>query len=192
MRAPWRRRPTPRTRRQLAESGLGARMDRELTDLSACREGAYRVAGRRSSSLEPVLAVAEDMLLDEANYEVVVALLENMQNLVSHDLAMFWTCADVERLLGPKSMVCWETLNTFWNAVAAWCVLTGLPMEPGEDILGAENEELRKLLWTSNRTLPTGEKIGLAHAIRFEKAGQPAIPGFGHIAAALDMDASGG
>lgn len=191
MQVPWRRRPTPRTRRLVAESGLGPRMSSDLTDLSVCREVAYRVAGRRSSTLKPVLAVAEDMLLDEANYEVVVALLEDMQNLVSHDLEMFWTSADVEQLLGPKCTVCWGTLNAFWSAVAAWCVQTGLPMEPSDGILGVENEELRKLLWTSNRTLPAGEKLGLAHAVRFEKAGQPPISGFSHIAAAIESFGQG-
>ncbi|WP_327136367.1 hypothetical protein OG585_45755 [Streptomyces sp. NBC_01340] len=41
------------------------------------------------------------------------------------------------------------------------------------------------LLWTGNRTLSTGEKLGLAQAVRYEKANGASIPSYSHIAVAL-------
>jgi hypothetical protein len=180
----WRRRPALRTRRLLAAAYLGtASAD---SDLTACRNVAFRAARRDSTTLQEVLAVAEDMLLDEANYDVVVALLEDLQNVVSHNLEMFWTTEQVADRLGPKCAVVWASLNTFWTSVAAWCAETDQPAESADEILGATNTQLRILLWTSHRSQPNGTSLQIAHALLFEKAGRPPIPGFSHIAAALD------
>ncbi|MCX4404237.1 hypothetical protein OG840_21625 [Streptomyces sp. NBC_01764] len=43
----------------------------------------------------------EELLGDEPNYEFVVSLLENIQNLVSHGLDTFWSPDEVYALLGP-------------------------------------------------------------------------------------------
>ena len=72
--------------------------------------------------------------------------------------------------------------------LAVW---TGLPIESGDKLLSVENEQLRMLLWTANRSLPTGRKLGLVEAVRYEKAGQPPIPGHSHIAATLDAFGGG-
>jgi putative transposase len=48
------------------------------------REVAFRVAQRNSGTITEVLAIVEELLGDEPNYEFVVSLLENIQNLVSH------------------------------------------------------------------------------------------------------------
>ncbi|HEX6356625.1 hypothetical protein [Actinophytocola sp.] len=127
----------------------------------------------------------EEMLADEAAYEFVMTFLEQVQNLVSHRLELFLGPEDVERLLGPRSAVGWKTLAEFWAAVAAWCADNRPPLESSEEILSVRNEQLRAMLWTGNRTLPTGAKLGLADAVRYEKATGAGIPGFSHIAAAL-------
>ncbi|MCX4594714.1 hypothetical protein OG819_34865 [Streptomyces sp. NBC_01549] len=127
----------------------------------------------------------EELLGDEPNYEFVVSLLENIQNLVSHGLDTFWSPDEVYALLGPRGAACWGTLAGFWTAVADWCARTGLPLEPVEPLLTIQNEQLKVLLWTGNRTLSTGEKLGLAQAVRYEKANGASIPSYSHIAVAL-------
>ncbi|MFD9442329.1 hypothetical protein ACFWBR_29840 [Streptomyces sp. NPDC060006] len=127
----------------------------------------------------------EELLGDESNYEFVVSLLENIQNLVSHGLDTFWSPDEVYALLGPRSAACWGTLTGFWAAVADWCTRTGLLLEPVEPLLTIENEQLKVLLWTGNRTLSAGEKLGLAQAVRYEKANGVSIPSYSHIAVAL-------
>ncbi|MCX5256913.1 hypothetical protein OOK27_22760 [Streptomyces canus] len=127
----------------------------------------------------------EELLGDEANYEFVASLLENIQNLVSHGLDAFWSPDEVYALLGPRSAACWDTLTGFWTAVADWCARTGLSLEPVEPLLTIQNEQLKVLLWTGNRTLSTGEKLGLAQAVRYEKANGASIPSYSHIAVAL-------
>jgi hypothetical protein len=58
-------------------------------------------------------------------------------------------------------------------------------LEPVEPLLTIQNEQLKVLLWTGNRTLSTGEKLGLAQAVRYEKANGVSIPSYSHIAVAL-------
>jgi hypothetical protein len=187
LRIPRRRRPTPRVARLLAAAGLDERTTRELTELDVCRAVAIRSAARDSAALGHVLAVAEQLLLSEENYEFVLALLEDIQNLVSHKLKAFSDAEHVVALLGPNSAAAWATLTSFWTAVADWCASEeGLTLESSEKILSVQNEQLRTLLWTSNRTLATGAKLGIVHALRYEKAGQPPIPGYEHLAAVRD------
>jgi hypothetical protein len=182
---PWRRRPAGRSRRLLDAAGVGRGPTDEGNDQVVGREVAYRVAHRNSGAITEVLAIVEELLGDEANYEFVLSLLENIQNLVSHGLDMFWSPDEVYALLGPRSAACWDTLTGFWTTVADWCVRTGLSLEPVAPLLTIQNEQLRVLLWTGNRTLPTGEKLGLAQAVRYEKANGASIPSYSHIAVAL-------
>jgi hypothetical protein len=185
MRIPWRRRPAERSRRLLDAAGIGPGSTDDGNDQVVGREVAYRVAQRNSGAIAEVLAIVEELLGDEANYEFVVSLLENIQNLVSHGLDMFWSPDEVYTLLGTRSAVCWDTLTGFWAAVADWCARTGLSLEPVEPLLTIQNEQLKVLLWTGNRTLSTGEKLGLAQAVRYEKANGVSIPSYSHIAVAL-------
>jgi hypothetical protein len=186
MPTPWRRRTPSGPGRLLAAAGLDRKALTDTTDLTACREVAYHTAKQKTPAIEKTLAAAEELLLDQANYEFVLAFLEDLQNLVSHGLEDFVTPGQVTALLAPKSLACWTSLAEFWTAVAAWCDQAELPLDPNERLLAVKNEQLRTLLWTSNRTLPTGQKLGLAHVVRYEKAGQPPLPGYSHIAAALD------
>jgi hypothetical protein len=48
-----------------------------------------------------------------------------------------------------------------------------------------QNEQLRALLWTGNRTQLDGTKLGLAEAVRYEQAVGASILGFSHVVAAL-------
>jgi hypothetical protein len=50
-----------------------------------------------------------------------------------------------------------------------------------------QNEELRNLPRTTNRTLPTGLRIGVADALRYEKATGQGIPDYSHIVSGLDV-----
>ncbi|MFJ5270897.1 hypothetical protein [Streptomyces sp. NPDC088358] len=185
MRIPWRRRPAGRSRRLLDAAGIGPESADDGNDLVVGREVAYRVAQRNSGASTEVLTIVEELLGDEPNYEFVVSLLENIQNLVSHGLDTFWTPDEVYAQLGPRGAACWDTLAGFWIAVADWCARTGLPLEPVEPLLTIQNEQLKVLLWTGNRTLSTGEKLGLAQAVRYETANGASIPSYSHIAVAL-------
>ncbi|WP_030276737.1 hypothetical protein [Streptomyces sp. NRRL B-24484] len=184
MRLPWRRRPVGRSRRLLDLVGLRPGAVDDTDDLEVGRQVAVRAARRDHGSTAEVLAVVEELLDDEAEYAFVVGLLENLQNLASHGLDAFRPAGELSRLLGPRAAICWDTLTGFWTAVADWRVGAGEPLGEAGPLLAVENEHLRTLLWTANRSLPTGGKIGLADAVRYEKAVGSGIPGYSHIAVA--------
>ncbi|MET7737646.1 hypothetical protein ABZT02_40995 [Streptomyces sp. NPDC005402] len=163
----------------------------DTDDLDVCRQVAFQAARRDHDATAEVLAVVEELLGDETEYEFVVTLLENLQNLVSHGLDTFRSPEEIHLLLGPRSAICWDTLADFWTAVADWRVRTGAPLESAAPLLGVQNEQLRTLLWTSNRTLATGEKLGIADAVRYEKAVGTPLPGYSHIAVALRSTGQG-
>ncbi|MQS15859.1 hypothetical protein F7Q99_27245 [Streptomyces kaniharaensis] len=163
----------------------------DTDDLDVCRQVAFRVARRDHGATAEVLAVVEELLMDEAEYGFVVTFLENLQNLVSHGLDTLRSTEEIRLLLGPRSAICWDTVTGFWAAVADWRVHTGVPLKPAAPLLGAQNEHLRMLLWTANRTLSTGEKLGIADAVRYEKAVGSSIPGYSHIAVAQRIAGQG-
>jgi hypothetical protein len=165
---------------------MSARGEGAASEPDVCRQVAFRAARKNSPATVGVLAVAEDLLAKEENYDFVMSFLEDLQNLVSHGLDALIAPDQVMALLGPRSLVCWTTLADFWAAVAAWRTRTGMAAGSSYDLPAIENQELRTLMWTGIRTLPTGEQVGLDHAILYEKAGQPPLPGYSHIAAALD------
>ncbi|MFF1792443.1 hypothetical protein ACFVX9_39015 [Kitasatospora sp. NPDC058243] len=181
MRIPWRRRQAGRSRRLLELAGVRPGSVDHSDDLDVCRQVAFRAARRDCGATAEVMLVVEELLNDEAEYEFVVALLENLQNLVSHGLDTFRSPDEMRLLLGPRSAICWDTVAGFWTAVADWRVGIGAPLEPAATLLDVQNENLRMLLWTANRTLSTGEKLGIADAVRYEKAVGSPIPGFSHI-----------
>ncbi|MFJ9953359.1 hypothetical protein [Kitasatospora sp. NPDC091207] len=191
MRIPWRRRQTGRSQRLLELAGVKPGSVDDISDLDVCRQVAFRAARRDCGATAEVLVVVEDLLKDEAEYEFVVTLLENLQNLASHGLDTFRSPDEMRLLLGPRSMICWDTVTGFWAAVADWRVGTGAPLESAAALLGVQDESLRMLLWTTNRTLSTGEKLGIADAVRYEKAVGSPIPGFSHIAVALRITGQG-
>jgi hypothetical protein len=92
--------------------------------------------------MDATLAVAEELLAEEANYDFVMMLLEDVQNLVSHRLEIFLSPAEVAAL-GPRCRVCWRTLKDFWAAVAAWCAEALPPLQSSEQILSVQNEQLQ-------------------------------------------------
>ncbi|MBD0695289.1 hypothetical protein [Streptomyces sp. CBMA123] len=191
MRLPWRRRPVGRSQRLLDLAGVKPGSVDDTDDLEVSRQVAFRAARRDHGATAEILAAVEELLEDQAEYGFVVAFLENLQNLASHRLDTFRPLDGIRPLLGPRSAICWDTVGDFWSAVADWRAGTGVPLESSARILGVENEQLRMLLWTTNRTLATGEKLGLADAVRYEKAVGSPIPGYSHIDVALRIAAQG-
>ncbi|MEV0281114.1 hypothetical protein AB0I22_32665, partial [Streptomyces sp. NPDC050610] len=192
MRMPWRRRQAGRSRRLLDLAGVEPGSAKDINGPDVCRQIAFRAARKDCGTTAEVLAVIEELLEDEAEYEFVVTLLENLQNVVSHGLDAFRSPDEMRLLLGPRSTICWDSLTSFWAAVAAWRIATGASLESSATLLSAQNEDLRTLLWTVNRTLSTGEKLGIADAVRYEKAAGSPIPGFSHIAVALRITGQSG
>jgi hypothetical protein len=175
----------------LLAAGIDRRSAGDLTEFGVCRDVAYRVAHRDSASLGPVLTVAEVLLDDEVHYGFVMAFLEDLQNLVSHRIETLRGPTDITLRLGPRCAVCWSNLAEFWASVADWCSQAGISLEPGQKMLGVDNEELRSLLWTASRSLPSGETLDLAHVVLYEKAGGAPIPGYSHIAIAMKITGQG-
>lgn len=138
-----------------------------------------------------MLGAIEELLADEADHEFAVTALECVQNLVSHGLPGIVPARDAEAALGPRSAVCWRALADFWAEVAAWCADSGRPPKAADELLRIEHPQLRLLLWTSNRSLADGRRIGLADAVHFEKAVGSAVPGFSHLALALEATGQG-
>ena len=120
---------------------------------------------------------------EEPRHDLAMAFLEQVQNLVSHRLPDFVSEEEVVPSLGPASAALWRALTDFWAAVERWCVDNHLPLKSSAEILSVENTRLQALLWTANRTQPSGAKLGLAHAVRYEKATGAGLPGFGHLGA---------
>ncbi|MFF2074752.1 hypothetical protein ACFVXG_08340 [Kitasatospora sp. NPDC058162] len=187
MRFPWRRRPVGPSVRLLDLAGVDPRSVDADEDLDVCRQVAFRVARRDHGGTAEVLAFVEELLADETQYVFALSLLEDAQNLVSHGLDAFRSPEETRLLLGPRGAVCWDTLADFWAEMAGWRAADGKPLESSAALLGVQNEQLQLLLWTSNRSLPGGEKLGLADAVRYEKAGGSPLPGYSHIAVALDL-----
>ncbi|GAA2746435.1 hypothetical protein [Kitasatospora cinereorecta] len=192
MRIPWRRRPGGRSRRLLELAGVKPGQVDDGDDLDVCRQVAFRAAQRNCGATAEILAVIEELLKDEAAYEFVVTLLENLQNLVTHGLDDFRSPDEIRLLLGPRGAICWDTVAGFWASVADWKAGTDTPLRPAATLLGIQNENLQVLLWTANRTLATGEKVGIADAVRYEMAVGSPIPGFSHVAVALRIAEQGG
>jgi len=188
---PWRSRPARRSQRLLLAAGIDRRSAGDSTEVGVCRDVAYRVGHRDSANLGPVLAVAEELLGDEAHYGFVMAFLEDLQNLVSHRIETLRGPVDITRRLGPRCAVCWSTLAEFWASVAGWCSQAGISLESSQKMLAVHNEELRALLWTASRSLPSGETVDLAHVVLYEKAGGAPIPGYSHIATAMKITGQG-
>jgi hypothetical protein len=81
-------------------------------------------------------------------------------------------------VLGPRCLVVWEAVETFWTMVAEWRRGTGEPLRSNVDILSVENEQLRATMWTSHSSLGDGTRVGTAEAVLYEKAGGAGIPDY--------------
>jgi hypothetical protein len=135
--------------------------------------------------LTAVLAEAERLLADPAAHEPVTTLLECLQNVVSFGEPGCVTDGQVTAALGPRTTVVWAGLHTFWQGVLTWCDDREVMLAAADDVVGVRNETLRALLITTNRRVSGGRRIGLAHAVRFERATGEGLPGFTHLAAAM-------
>ncbi|MEU9133616.1 hypothetical protein AB0D08_36940 [Kitasatospora sp. NPDC048540] len=153
----------------------------DTADLTVCREAAFRAVRDEGGSLGRMLGAVEELLADEADREFAVTALECVQNLVSHGLPDVASARDAEAALGPRGAACWRALADFWTAAAAWNADSGREPKAAAELLTVENPQLRLLLWTSNRSLPDGRRIGLADILRFEQTTGSAVPGFSHL-----------
>ncbi len=175
-------RATP-ARRLLVAAG-GPRVPGDVPDAELCRLAAVHAARRQSGRLGDTLACAERLLADPAAYPVVLAFLEDLQHLVSHDDAAYVGERGVVAGLGPRTAAAWAALHDYWRAVEQWCRRSRVPLDSAADILAVRNDRMRTLLWTSNRTLPAGRRIGQSHALRYERAGGSPLPGYPRTAPA--------
>ena len=167
----WGRRTAPQ---RLAESaGFTWKHVGDQSELNVAMMAAYVAANRAAPDdvLPMVGKVAEKLLAEEANHDLVQALVENLQNLASHGLEQLRTAEEIRAVLGPRCLAVWETVEEFWAAVVEWRRGTGEPLRSNADILSVENEQLRANLWTSNRSLGDGTRVGTSEALLFEKAG---------------------
>jgi hypothetical protein len=184
---PWSRKQPSAAEQLSAAAGLPDRSADGLAHTAVAQAAAFRAGHREAGTAEAALAVVEELIIADANYDLVLAFVEDLQNLASHGLDGFLTAEEVVPLLGPRAAVCWTTVGDFWERVRVWSLANLPPLEPIAPILAVQNEDLRTMLWTSNRSLPDGEKLGLAHAVRYEKAGGDPLPGYDRITAAMNM-----
>ncbi|MET9630968.1 hypothetical protein ABZX92_26200 [Lentzea sp. NPDC006480] len=171
---------------RLAESaGFTWKNVGDQSDLSVAKMTAYVAVNRAMADdvLPTVGRVAEKLAAEEANYELVVALVENLQHLVSHGLEHLRTTEEVRAVLGPRCLVVWKAVEEFWARVAEWRRGTGEPLRSSVDILSVENEQLRATLWTSNRSLGDDTRVGTAEALLYEKDGGIEIPSYRELLA---------
>ncbi|MDT7790532.1 MAG: hypothetical protein QOF58_8951 [Pseudonocardiales bacterium] len=171
---------------RLAESaGFTWKNVGDQSDLSVARMTAYVAANRAMPDdvLPTVGRVAEKLAAEEANYDLVLALVEDQQNLVSHGIEQLRTAEEVRAVLGPRCLAVWEAVEKFWARVAEWRRGTGEPLRSSVDLLVIENEQLRATMWTSNRSLGDDTRVGTADALRYEKAGGVEIPGYRELLA---------
>jgi hypothetical protein len=189
MRLPWQRRPEPcrpePLRLLLGAAGLTPGTAEVRDDLAAIRRLALAVAHRGSGVLGATLAQAERLLADAAAYPAVLRFLEDLQNVVSYGDPAFVTDEQVSALLGPRTASAWACLHAFWQDVLKWCDGQQITLSPADDVPAVANETLRALLFTTNRRVPGGSRIGPAHAVRFERATGNAVVGLEHVTAAL-------
>lgn len=143
----------------------------DQSDLNVAMMAAYVAAHRGAPAdvLPMVARVAEKLVAEEANYDLVLALVENLQHLASHGLEQLHTAEDFAAVLGPRCLVVWQAVEEFWTTVAE---------RSNVDILSVENEQLRASLWTSNGSLGDDTRVGTAEAVLHEKAIGTSIPGY--------------
>jgi hypothetical protein len=179
MRWPWQSQLDPAG--QLFRAAGGDRRSIGGGDIDLCQAAAFRAADRSAAMAEATLAVAEELLEQAANYDVVVSFLEDLQNVTSHGMSQFYSQTEISAWLGRRSATCWASLAALWQDVANWCEANSFQMQNSEEILTIENEDLRRLLWTTNRSLPSGLRLNLAAAVRYERAGGTPMPGYDQL-----------
>ncbi|MFJ8967087.1 hypothetical protein ACIRG5_47655 [Lentzea sp. NPDC102401] len=178
----WGRRTA--TQRLAESAGLTWKLLDDQSELAVAKLTACTAADRASADdvLPMVARVAEKLAAEEANHELVVTLVEVMQHLASHGLEQFHTTEEIRVVLGPRCLLVWEAVEKFWAAVAEWTLENG-ELRSNEDVLSVENPQLRAILWTSNRSLGDGTRVGTSDALRYEKSGGEPIPGYRELIA---------
>jgi len=179
----WGRRTAPQ--RLVESAGLNWKNVDDQSVFNVAMLAAYVAASRemRDDVLPMVGKVAEKLAADEANYDLVLGLVENLVHLASHGLDDLHTAEEIRAVLGPRCLVVWEAVEKFWMAVAEWCRGTGEPLRSSVDMLSVENVQLRATLLTSNMSLGDDTRVGISDAVRYEDAGGAEIPGYRELIA---------
>ena len=170
--------------RRLLTAARGPRLPATADDADLVRLAALHAARRAGGRLGDTLALAEKLLTDPAAYPVVLAFLEHLQHLVSHDDGAYAGERGVQAGLGPRCRAAWADLHAYWAAVERWCRRSAVPLDSAADLLAVRNEGMRAALWTTHRTLSAGRRIGESHALRFERAGGAPLAGHRRLAPA--------
>jgi hypothetical protein len=153
----------------------------------ALREAVAMAVLQDVGRLRPILVEVEDLLADAASYEAVMDLLEDLQNIASHQLDGYLTAEQVRAELGPRARVAWQSLNQFWLDVDAWSQNRGdIPDPPGPgQIRSVKNPDLQRLLTSFCRQVTSDRCIAVGHAGAYERTGQGGLPNFSHIDAVI-------
>lgn len=129
------------------------------------------VATRSQARAGAALAVVEDLLgMRDDAVQVALDFLEDLQNVASHRLEGLITAELLLPLRGPRTVTAWQSVDRFWSDVAAWCDQNDIELKSSASLHTIENSQLRLHMWSSYRSLPDHRRVGLAHAIRYEKA----------------------
>jgi hypothetical protein len=187
MRLPWQQPRSAPLDRLLAAADL-TRGTAEIRDDAAAIQRLALTVAHADPAPAAVFAEAERLLSDPAAHPVVAGFLEGLQNVVSFGGPRCVTDARIAAELGPRATVLWTTLHTFWQDVLTWCDDQQVALSPADDVTEVGNETLRALLVATNRRVPGGaggRRLGLAHAVRYERATGNGIPGFTHLGAVL-------
>jgi len=171
----FRRRPLTPVMRLMAAAALPTAGGEVLV-----RDVVMDVVRHDSRRAGAVLAVVEELLAEGGDASRVgLDFIEGLQNAMSHATKTLFTAEELLPLCGPRTMAGWETVERFWADVVAWCDTSGVDLESNESLRAVENPAPRSIMWPSCRSLPDGRRVGLSHAVRFEKAVGGPMPGFG-------------
>ena len=135
-RLPWRDRLTRRSQRLLQAAGIDPRSLRDIAEPDICRYVAYRVTQRGGGRVGAVLAAAEELLADEANYGFVIAFLEDVQNLDQ------CTALSLGRNAGSEA-----------KSIAASCLSVAVKCTTVTSLPGSRPERPRLKRAVTNRTI---------------------------------------
>ena len=130
----------------------------------------------------------ERLLSDPLAYSTAMSFLEDVQNITSHQHDDLDSDAEVQRTLGPRGRIAWQSLTLFWRDVADWSDhQDALPVVPTPSAISSiANPELRTLALAMLRRLDDDRNIGLPHAALYEHSGSGSLPNYSHLDALRD------
>jgi hypothetical protein len=139
------------------------------------------VVRRESGRVAASLGVVEELLAEDGDAsQVALDFLEALQNAASHGTPGLLSTEELLPLRGSRTVAGWETVDRFWHGVVTWCDDNGVELESTETLRAVQNPRLRSIMWPSCRSLVDGRRVGLSHAVRYEKMVGVPMGGVGH------------